>query len=406
MPPRIYRHDGPSPFVPIPQLDLLTLLFASEHSVASAALTADTPTDIPLHVDTTDTANSLTTTQLITTFSRIAFGLRKHYDIGGNGAGKDVVTVISYGQILVPAAFYGVIAAGGVYSAASPHSTVSELARQITIGKSNLVICGREFVDVAMKAAEECGLPARNVLVLESERGRWGLQAREGGVDLLEGREELEWERISDERRLRESLIVILWSSGTTGLPKGVMLSHANLVAESYLTALSGRAWAQKQVEMGRELTPYRTLGHLPISHIAGLFGYLIGPTYSGGTVFWMKKYRWEEMIENVKRFEVTAFYTVPSIYLRISKSPEVKDHFKTVENAVTGAAPMDEQLQRAANSKLGYGQQAQSMGKELTTIGQTWGLSETTGAVTAQPKGNIDETGCIGLVMPNVELR
>ena len=401
MSPRIYRHDGPSPFVPIPQLDLLTLLFASEHSVS-----ATSEVDIPLHVDTTDPTNLLTTSQLITTFSRIAAGLRTHYAIGANGPGQDVVTVISYGQILVPAAFYGVIAAGGVYSAASPHSTVSELARQISIGKSKWVVCGREFVDVATKAARECGLPVGNVLVLESERGGWGLRALEGGVDLLQGKEGLEWERICDERRLKESLIVILWSSGTTGLPKGVMLSHANLVAESFLTALSGRAWAQKEVEMGKELTPYRTLGHLPISHIAGLFGYLIGATYSGGTVFWMKRYRWEEMIENVKRFEVTAFYTVPSIYLRISKSPEVKDHFKTVENAVTGAAPMDEQLQRAANSRLGYGQEAQGLGKELTTIGQTWGLSETTGAVTAQPKGNVDETGCIGLILPNVELR
>jgi long-subunit acyl-CoA synthetase (AMP-forming) len=177
----------------------------------------------------------------------------------------------------------------------------------------------------------------------------------------------------------------------------GVMLSHENLVQETYLTALSGRAWAAKQIEEGKELKPYRTLAHLPISHIAGLFGYLVAPFYSGGLVVWMKRYEWSKLIRYAKEYEITAFYTVPSIYLRISKSPDVKDHFKSVDAATTGAAPMDGELQTSANSKLGAGE---------TYIGQTWGLSETTGAVTMMPKGQSDVTGSISPILPNVELR
>lgn len=174
------------------------------------------------------------------------------------------------------------------------------------------------------------------------------------------------------------------------------MLSHENLVQEIFVVSVSGREWAAKQIEAGKELKPYRTLAHLPISHIAGLFGYLVLPFYSGGLVVWMRKYEWSKLLQYAKEYDITAFYTVPSIYLRISKSPEVKDHFKSVDAASTGAAPMDGDLQRAANSKLGSG----------TYIGQTWGLSETTGAVTMMPRGESDETGSISPILPNVEIR
>jgi len=306
--------------------------------------------------------------------------------------------VISYGQVLVSAAFFGVIAAGGVYSAASPSSTVAELARQVKIGNSRLLICGKEHQAVTARAAEECGLPLSSVLLLESSP-EWKLRSLEGGIDVVSS-SRLSWQTITDRQALKDSLITILWSSGTTGLPKGVMLSHENLVAETYITALSGRQWAAKEIEKGNELpaVQYRTLGHLPISHIAGLFGYLLAPMYSGGSVIWMRKYNWEDMLKCLKQYEITAFYTVPSIFLRISKSPEVTDHFKHLVGASTGAAPMDGKLQMAANAKLGSGQDAM--------IGQTWGLSETTGAITMMPKGESDTTGSISPILPSVELR
>jgi 4-coumarate--CoA ligase len=385
-----------------------------------------------LHIDANATTNTLTKGGLITLTQRIAHGLRSQFGIGASGnlptatnASPDVVTVISHGQILVPALFYGVIAAGGVYSAASPSSTPAELARQIALGKSATLVCGREFVPLVRAALAVLRDDTRGtyqgwqfdgirVLVLDSTPDAWSLR---GGSGAEIGDEKgascisaglLEWQRITDPELWKQSLVVILWSSGTTGLPKGVMLSHANLVAETYLLALPARLWAAEQVAQGKNLTElfpeYRTLAHLPISHIAGLFGYLIGPTYGGGTVIWMRKYVWKEFYTNVSKFKITALYTVPSIFLRVAKSPEVKDHFKTVEMANTGAAPMDGVLQKAANSKLG--RKVGGEGKEDTMIGQTWGLSETTGAITSVPKGEVDDSGCIGWVMPNVEIR
>jgi 4-coumarate--CoA ligase len=349
-----------------------------------------------LHIDAADPENKLTKSGLREKAQKIAHGLRHKYGIGASGPNKDVITVMSYGQVMVPAMFYGTIIAGGVYSAASPSSTVSELARQISTGNSNLVVCNTELKDIAIAAARQCKIPLDRVLLLESSPS-WTLSSIGTNASIISDYL-LPWQRITDEKALKDSLIVILWSSGTTGLPKGVMLSNLNLVAESYITALAGREWGAKEIEAGRALGEYRTLAHLPISHIAGVFGYLLAPMYSGGTVCWMRKYEWHTMLKYVKELKITAFYTVPSIYLRIAKSPDVTDQFKTVINATTGAAPMDADLQRSANSRLGDGAQ--------TFIGQTWGLSETTGAVTMMPRGYSDVTGSISPILPSVELR
>ncbi|KAH0840718.1 hypothetical protein AYO21_00628 [Fonsecaea monophora] len=383
---KIYRNtDFPSP--DFPRLDLLTLLFESPDCRAED--------QTPLHCVAGTGASLINKRDLSDLTQRLAYALRHRYGIGSNGPDRDVVTVLSFGQPMVAAVLFGVIAAGGVYSAATPSSTTAELVRYLNICNSRLIMCSSEFKDVVMRAAKEFGLSSDRILVFESTP-EWTVSPLNGsGSILTENR--LHWETITDVSRLKESLIVILWSSGTTGFPKGVKLSHQNLVSETHLTSLPSREFAQQAAQKGIQMPPYRALAHLPISHIAGLFAYLIAPFYAGGQVFWMRKYEWHKMLQFVKQHEITLFYTVPSIYLRISKSPDVRDHFRSVVSAVTGAAPMDGELQKAASSRLGAGE---------TVIGQTWGLSETTGAVTIMPPGKSDATGSISPLVPGVEIR
>ena len=93
------------------------------------------------------------------------------------------------------------------------------------------------------------------------------------------------------------------------------------------------------------------------LAHIASVFGYLIAPFYSAGAVYCMRKLEWKAFPRYIKELKITALYTVPSIYLRIAKSPNITDLFETLEGAVTGTALMDVELQMAANAKLGEGE-------------------------------------------------
>jgi 4-coumarate--CoA ligase len=370
-------------------------------------------------------------------FEEFAYGLRKRFNIGVNGRNKDVVVLCSTGQPAYPAAFYGIIGAGGVASLASASYTSKELARQVRQGGASVLISSPDMLDVSRAAAKDVGNVT--VVILRSEPD-WSLQVDgEGEAGELRGQtmdERLKWEKITDPVELEKSLIALLYSSGTTGEPKGttllsfpsfqsrtantcfksaqlhfqqwaslwntnvhtgVMLSHANFVAQ--ITILSGpsREWRMTQMDSGVVFPPYRSLAHLPAAHIAGVTGYLIGPAFSGGTVFWMKKYNWPDFMRFNRALKITAVYTVPSIYLRIAKDPAVTDHFKALHYASAGAAPMDGNLQKAAGKKIGGGD---------TKVGQAYGLSETCGAVTAMPVGEKDETGSISPVLPNTEVR
>ncbi|KAH9874964.1 hypothetical protein J1614_004452 [Plenodomus biglobosus] len=141
----------------------------------------------------------------------------------------------------------------------------------------------------------------------------------------------------------------------------------------------------------------YRTIAHLPTAHIAGIQGYLINPFYMGGPVYWMPRFDFAQFLEYNAKYKITFFFTVPPIYLLIAKSPAATDQFKTLEVAISGAAPLGKELQHAASHKLG--------GPECF-ISQTWGLSETTGSVTIMPMDMKDDTGSVSPLIPNMIAR
>ena len=177
----------------------------------------------------------------------------------------------------------------------------------------------------------------------------------------------------------------------------GVLLSHTNMVAATVITGELAKNEFRRREAAGTPTFEYRTLAHLPAAHIAGVQGYFVNPFYMGGSVYWMPKFDWPGFLDYNKRYKITFFFSVPPIYLLIAKSPLVTDQFDTLEVAVSGAASLGKELQIASSNKLGKGK---------TFISQTWGLSETTGSVTAMPWGQSDDTGSVSPVLPNMSLR
>ncbi|PVI07230.1 4-coumarate-CoA ligase-like protein [Periconia macrospinosa] len=364
---------------PVPNIDILSLLFDSDYCLAKPDtkihLSAANPSQ---HYVTVSRARALT--------EATTFALRKYFNIGGNGPNQDIVSVISTGHYLLPVLAYGVIGSNGVFSAASAASTAGELSKQLQGAESKILCCSQAVKDVATKAAEEAGWG-------KNGGGRAG--SGELGPNLIDENQRLGWNKITDIETLKNRLVFLIYSSGTTGLPKGVQLSQHNVVAETTIPGDMLREW--RSSPEGSEFE-YRTVAHLPVAHIAGIQGYLISPFYNGGEVYWMPRFDFPKFLEYSEKYRVTTMFTVPPIYLLIAKMPQVTTQFKTMRFAVGGAAPLGKELQEAASAKLGG---------DDCFISQTWGLSETCGSTTFMPHGvPHDKTGSVSPLMPNMQAR
>lgn len=348
-----------------------------------------------IHAEAQNEKNCLTKAETATLARRLAYVLRNELGIGASGAGKDVVTSICSNNLLGPSLFFAVIGSGGIYSAASTALTVSELARQIQQSKSHLIIASEDMASVALEASRITHIPPERVLIIHY----MGLErALTASTDLnrnyLREPRELSWESITDDKILETRVIGLLYSSGTTGVPKGVCLSHKNFVSEAVITQTAIGTYLSRTGQQNQIDFEYRTIAHLPTAHISGLQGYFINGTMVGGTVFWMPKFVFEDFAQAARAHRPTFISTVPSIYLQIAKSPSVSVEFHSLEHAQSGAAPMGPDLQKLAESKL------------KCKISQAWGLTETTGAVTWLPWDRDDNTGSISQMLPNTRLK
>ncbi|KAI0594969.1 AMP-binding enzyme [Biscogniauxia sp. FL1348] len=365
--------------IDVPDVDLTTLLFESE--------ACRVPGDTIIHADADEPSNHLTKASLIQQSRKVAHVLRTQYGIGAGGPNQDAVSMISTGHFMIPLIFHGTIIADGIFAPTSASATAGEYTYQLQATGARLIICAPDTKDVALAAARNVGLGPRNVLLFG---GTGALELREAasGAPVPIPNQELDWQRSTDRAALARHTICVLFSSGTTGLPKALGLSQGNMVAACTLT-LAGRARRRRPV----------MLAHLPTAHVAGALAYLVNACYLAATCYWMPRFDFALLCAHARRHRVSSLFTVPPVWLLVAKSPLARGCFDHCAEAVSGAAPMGERLQAEAGRKLGRGR---------TRVRQTWGLSETCGSITIVPIDQADAApaGSVGSLLPNCSAR
>jgi acyl-CoA synthetase (AMP-forming)/AMP-acid ligase II len=182
-----------------------------------------------------------------------------------------------------------------------------------------------------------------------------------------------------------EDVVALPYSSGTTGLPKGVMLTHRNLVANVCQTVAHQRLREDDRV-----------IAVLPFFHIYGLVVLMNMPLYRGATIVTMPRFDLREFLRVVQQYRITRAWVVPPIVLALAKQPLV-DEFdvSSLQFMLSGAAPLSAELERACGKRLGC------------RMLQGYGLTETSPTTHSVPDELAGQMpGSIGPAVPNTECR
>jgi acyl-CoA synthetase (AMP-forming)/AMP-acid ligase II len=309
------------------------------------------------------------------TYGQLAGGVRRvAAGLAARGFGKgDVFAIYSPNVPEYALAFYGVSAAGGINTTVNPLYTADELAFQLNDAKARFLLTVPPFLDKALQAAANSGV--EEVFVLGEAEGTTPF------ASLLTAGDTPAAVQIDPAR----DLVVLPYSSGTTGLPKGVMLTHRNLVAN---LCQSGPVLAADPGE--------RLIAVLPFFHIYGLVVLMAAAVWRGATLVTMPRFDLEEFLRILQEYRITRAYLAPPIVLALAKHPMVdKYDLSALDSIMSGAAPLDAGLERAAGERLD------------SRVGQGWGLTETSPVVTTTlnaPAG--PRPGSVGVLLPNTELR
>ena len=348
---------SPWPDVEIPDVSLTQ--FVLEHAAERG--------DKPALIDG-PTGRTITYAQLAGGVQKLAAGLAER------GLKKgDVFAIFSPNIPEYALAFHGIAAAGGIVTTLNSLYTVDEITFQLKHSKARFLLTIPQFLDRALAAAENSGV--EEVYVFGEGEGATPFTSLLGSDAAPP---QIDFDPAND-------LIALPYSSGTTGLPKGVMLTHRNLVA-NVVQAIEPHSTDENDV----------VIGVLPFFHIYGMTVIMNIAIRVGATIVTMPRFDLEEFLTLLQDHKVTRAYLVPPIILALAKHPIVEKYdLSNLEVIMSGAAPLGQDLQDAAQGRVGC------------VVMQGYGLTETSPVTHMNPdEEGKGRPGSIGFLIPNTEAK
>ncbi len=299
-------------------------------------------------------------------------------------------------------AYFGALRAGATVVFASPTSSEDEVLRQVIDSGAKALVTLTRFGELGRRVKAESG--AEHVILADFQdylpplkRLAFSLtrEAKEGHrlAFELEPGMHLWRDWLWRYPPLRpevgpdpNDLALIIYTGGTTDRPKGVMLSHRNLVAN----ALQTRHWLA-DVREGRE----RFLCVLPFSHSYGLTTALNVPVMLGATMIMLPSFQTRQVLQTIKATRPTLFPGVPTMYMAINNFPGVRRFgIRSIRACISGAAPLPVEVQEAFE-KLTRGR-----------LVEGYGLTEASPVTHGNPLKGTRKVGSIGIPFPNTEAK
>src|SRR5215213_2189418 len=345
--------------VSIPEVTLTEFVLGGAHGRAEK----------PALIDGT-TGRIITYGELAQSVRRVAAGL------AARGFQKgDVLAIYSPNCPDYAIAFHAVASLGGINTTINPLYTTEEVAHQLKDAGAKYLLTVPQLMDKAQEAASRAGV--QELFVFGEAEGATPF------ASLLETDESLATPAVSIDPQ--QDLVVLPYSSGTTGLPKGVMLTHRNLVANLC------------QLEVFETVSQEDTLlCVLPMFHIYGMVVIMNLGFHAGATIITMPRFEIEQFLKLAQDHGVTLAHLVPPIVLALTKSPVVDQYdLSKLKTVFSGAAPLGVELAEAVANRVD------------APVTQGYGLTETSPVTHLVPPDQSDgHGGSIGMPLADTECR
>jgi acyl-CoA synthetase (AMP-forming)/AMP-acid ligase II len=330
-------HRSPLPDVEIPDVTITEFVLREASTVPDRPALIDGPS-----------GRTYTYAQLSGAIHAFAGGLHAR----GLGPGS-TIALMSPNIPEFAIVFHGAAVAGVAVSTINPTYTAEEVAFQLKDSGSTLLITIAMFAETALQAAEESGV--EEVLIIgDPPEGLASFTTLMGDpiaqVDVDPSNQ----------------IVVLPYSSGTTGFPKGVMLTHTNLVAN--LVQCEGAL----DVRDGEVV-----LAVLPFFHIYGMQVLMNFFLSRGSTIVTVPRFDLQQSLELIQEHRITRLFAVPPIVLALAKHPLVDQYdLSSLRQVFSGAAPLGAELAQEASNRIncevvqGYGMTEMSPVSHVTRMG------------------------------------
>lgn len=350
---------------------------------------------LPSRTATVFYGSKLTYLQLERRVNQFAHAL---HGIGVRPGDRVMIVLPNMPQMII--AYYAILKIGGVVVLPNPDAKGVGIVQQLIQTKANVLVTLREFTELVTAVQDKLGIHVIVTAIKDalSRRtykqlfARWGIDdlsqtpdASSSGLDMDQMMMDAAREP-PDVQISPDDLAAILFTSGTTDEPKGVCLTHKNLVAN----ALQTRHWIP-DIETGRETF----LAVLPLTHSYGMTSAMNIPIALGATIVLLPVFELQQVLDHIKEYQPTIFPGVPSIYMAINTAPNARSYgVSSIKACISGAAPLPIEVQEKFE-KLTQGQ-----------LVEGYGLTEASPVTHASPFAGPQKPGSMGIPIPNTDAK
>ncbi|CCT75542.1 related to 4-coumarate--CoA ligase [Fusarium fujikuroi IMI 58289] len=369
---------------PTPRISLPSWVFGSEqHGPRNEKIA---------FVDSDDPKNTLTFWEFELYSKRLAIGLRRL----GITSGERVL-VFSENGIFVPCLFFGIIMAGAIYTGATSSSTTLELSYQLKNSGAKVLITSTHLIKTAVESARISGLEKSHVFHHDARSPLNNNLSHEGvrsWTELLSPANEAESFQWFEPPNPETAVCCLNYSSGTTGMPKGVEVTHFAYVSNGEAHLLLHRLQQEAWLESYRA----RALCFLPLNHVAAQTTFIANCPKMGMETYVMRQYNFNDMLRHIEKYEITELMVAPPIISSlVANSALVGNSLRSVKNVICGTAPLALSLEQRANALFK---------DDRVIIRQGWGMTELTCLGTMNDPRLAGSPGSVGEAAPNSAIK